>query len=96
MTDKRNEYISQAQEKLDLINAQIVELEAKASETRGDARRELKDMLSGIRQSKDKAERRFEELRLASKPAWQDLKLGVEQAWDSLSDAVNRAGERFQ
>ena len=96
MTDTRNEYVAQAQEKLELINARIVELEAKASEKQGDARREFKDKLSGIRESKDKAERRLNELRAASKPAWEDLKLGVEQAWVSLSNAVDNAGERFK
>jgi hypothetical protein len=96
MTDARSEYISRAKEKLDIIDAKLVELEAKANEKSGDARRELKDKLGGIRESKEKAERRLEELRRASKPAWEDVKLGVEQAWDSLSNAVERASERFK
>jgi BMFP domain-containing protein YqiC len=35
MTDDRNEYISKAKENLDLLNARIVELEAKANEKIG-------------------------------------------------------------
>ncbi len=42
MTEERNEFIAQAQEKLDLLNAKIKGLEAKANEKTGDARRELK------------------------------------------------------
>lgn len=96
MTDRRSEYISKAKENLDLLNARIVELEARANKKTGEVRREFKANLSGIRESKEQAERRLEELRLASKPAWEDVKHGVEQAWHSLSDAVDRASERFQ
>lgn len=95
MTDARNEYISKAKENLDLLNARIVELEAKANEKTGEVRRELKAKLSGLRESKDQAERRLDELRLASKPAWEDVKQGVEKAWHSLSDAIDRATERL-
>jgi hypothetical protein len=59
-------------------------------------RRELKATLSRIRQSKEQAEQRLAELRLASKPAWEDLKLGAEQAWHFLSESVDRASERFK
>lgn len=96
MTDTRSEYISKAKENLDSIDARIVDLEAKAKKTTGVARREFEAKLSGIRESKDQMKRRIEELRLASKPAWEDLKHGTEKAWNSLSDAIDRAGERLQ
>ena len=96
MTDSRSEYIDKAKENLDLINAKIVELEAKANETGGEMKREMKSKLEGIREYKQKADRRLDELRVASKPAWEDVKQGAEEAWSSLSDAVERAGKRFQ
>lgn len=96
MTDARSEYIEKAKENLDLINARIVELEAKANEKTGEARRELKSKLTSIREYKDQAERRLDDLRRASKPAWEDVKYGAEQAWTTLSDAVERASKRFQ
>lgn len=96
MTEERNEFIAQAQEKLDLLNAKIKGLEAKANEKTGEARRELKIKLNEIRESKDKAEQRLQELRAASQPAWEDLKLGVEQAWKSVANAANSASKRFQ
>jgi BMFP domain-containing protein YqiC len=96
MTDTRSEFISKTKENLDLLNARIVELEAKANEKTGEVRREFKAKISGLRESKAQADRRLEELRLASKPAWEDVKKGVEQAWHSLSDAVDSASSRFQ
>lgn len=96
MSDTRSEYIDKAKEELDLINARIVKLEATVNEKTGEARREMKTMLGGIRESRERAERRLEELRLASKPAWENVKYGVEHAWKSLSDSVDRASERFQ
>jgi hypothetical protein len=96
MTNERGEYIAQAKEKLDLLNARIVELEAKANEKAGEVRREFKAKLTGIRELKDQADGRLERLRLTSQPAWEDAKRGAEQAWKSVADAVEKAKERFQ
>lgn len=96
MTEERIEFIAQAREKLDLLSAKITDLEAKANEKTGEARRELKANLNEIRKSRDKAEQRLQELRLATKPAWEDVKVGVEQAWKSVANAVDSASQRFQ
>ena len=96
MTDTKSEYLAKAKENLNVINAKLVELDALAEKKTGDARRELKEKLSGIRESRDQAVRRLEDLKLASKPAWEDVKQGVEQAWTSLSNAVDNASKRFQ
>lgn len=96
MTNERGEYIAQAREKLEILNARIVELEAKANEKAGDVRRELKARLSGIRELKGQADGRLERLRLTSQPAWEDAKRSVEQARKSVADAVEKARERFQ
>lgn len=96
MSDIRSESVSKAKEDLNLLDARIGELEAKANKKTGEVRREFKERISGLRDSKDKAERRLDELRQASKPAWEDVKEGVEQAWHSLSDAVDNAAERFK
>ena len=95
MTDTRTEFITKAKENLDQIDAKIVELEAKANQKKGDLRRDLEETLTSIRQRKDEAKLRLEELRLASKPAWNDVKQGVEQAQSALSKALHSATERF-
>jgi BMFP domain-containing protein YqiC len=95
MSHERQEYLAQLQEKLDVLSARIAELEAKANERSGDARRELKAKISTLRESGREAERRLEEVRLASKEALKDVKLGAEHAWKSLADAVESAGRRF-
>lgn len=96
MTDSRSEYIAEAKKNLNLLDAKITELEAKANEKKGEARREFDSKITGIRDSKEQMERRIEELKLASKPAWEDVKQGAEQAWRTLSNAVDNASERFQ
>lgn len=96
MNTTRNEFIAKAKKNLDTIDARLVELEAKARHKKGEANREIKTSIDEIRKSKDRAERRLEELKLASKPAWDDVKKGVEQAWKSLSNAVDSASARFQ
>ena len=96
MTDKRNEYMEKTKENLDVMNAKITELEAIARKKTGEARRDLRERLDEIRQSREKAEQRLAELRQAAKPAWDDVKHGFEDAWRSLSKAVDRATDRFQ
>jgi hypothetical protein len=96
MTDTKNEFIEKTRKNLDLLEVRLTELETKARDKKGDAQRELKEKLDAIRGSKMKMERRLEELRLASKPAWEDVKQGAEEAWNALSQAVDKASERFQ
>ena len=95
MTDKRTEYMEKTKENLDLMNAKIAKLEAIAGKKTGEARRDLRERLDDIKQSREKAEKRLEELRESAKPAWDDMKHGFEDAWQSLSKAVDRATDRF-
>jgi F0F1-type ATP synthase membrane subunit b/b' len=95
VTETRNEYIAKAREKLEVLDSKIVALEAQVGAKAGEARREFRTKLSEIKQSRDRAERRLQELRLASKPAWEDVKQGVEKAWKSLETAVDRAKQEF-
>jgi hypothetical protein len=96
MTDTKNEYITEAKKKLDALDERLIELETRAKSEQGIAQRELRSKLDAIRQSKLRMERRVEEMRLASKPAWEDVKQGAEEAWEALSHAVDKASARFQ
>ena len=96
MTSTRNEYIAKARENLNLLNARILELEAKAKEKKGEVRREMDAKLDGIRETKEQAQRQLQELKMASEPAWEDVKQGADQAYQTLSEAIERARKRFQ
>lgn len=91
----REDYIAEVKEKLDVLNARIAELEARANEKAGEARREFKARLSTLREANREAERKLEEARLASKEAWYEVRLGAEHAWKSLASAVERARHRL-
>jgi hypothetical protein len=96
MTDTRSEYLAKAKENLELVSTRLVELEALAEKKSGDARRKFKANLRGIRESRDQAARRLDDLRLASQPAWEDGKEIVERDQASLSYAVDNARKKFQ
>jgi len=96
MTDNRNAYIEKTTENLDLLKAKIRKLEALANKKTGEARRDLRERLDDIRQTREKAEERLKELQRATSPAWDDIKQGFEDAWQSLSTAVDSATDRFQ
>ena len=62
MTDASNEYLSKAEKTVDLLNARIVELEAKTNEKPGEVHQELKAKLSRLRELKEQAQRRLDKL----------------------------------
>ncbi len=93
---RREDYIERAKEKLDLLNADLAKLEARANSATGAVKREIRSELDDIRKSKEDAETRLQELRSASDSAWEDLKAGAEQAWRSLSRSVEIASARFK
>ena len=93
---RREDYIDSAKEKLDLLNADLAKLEARASSATGSMEREIRSELDELRKSKEDAESKLQELRSASDSAWEDLKAGAEQAWRSLSRSVDSATARFK
>jgi hypothetical protein len=97
MTETRHEYLSRAEEKLNTLTGRIVDLESKADQRSGDdAGREMRALIETIRNSRERAEHRLRELRLASQPAWEEVREGVEEAWRSLSRAIDKANERLK
>lgn len=96
MTPKREEYIEKTKNKLDVLNAEIYKLEARAREVKGDAKVEINKELDTIKESKQAVNDKLRELSSASDAAWEDLKAGAELAWRSLSQSLDSAAQRFK
>ena len=96
MTDNRNEFIERTKEKLDVLDARIEMIEAKANEKQGEARRELEDKLQEFRDAKSDLSDRLTELKNSGGDAWDEVKDGIEQSWNTLSASLERATARLQ
>lgn len=92
----RDAYIEKYKARLDLINADITRLEAKANLVKADAKVRYEQELASLRQKRDKANAKFSEIKNASGEAWQSLQHGAEDAWKSISDSVKDAIEKFK
>ena len=92
----RDETIEKLKTSLDRLNLQIDRLEAKAAEASADAKLKYQDQLSSLRQRREEANSKLDELRSASSDAWADLREGAEKVWQETTQAVSAAAERFR
>lgn len=92
----KEEFVRKMHSKLDIWNAEIDALTAKASSAEASARAEYHKQIEALRGKRDEARSKLDALESAGEGAWEDLKAGVELAWDAVSEAVQSATSRFK
>lgn len=92
----REIYMEKYKAQLDLVDAEIDRLEAKARIAKADVKIHFDQELSGLRDKRDGARAKLGEIKLASGDAWETLKQGAEDAWTSVSTAVKGAVDKFK
>jgi uncharacterized coiled-coil DUF342 family protein len=92
----REEYIDKLAAQLKEWSAKIDELESKARAATVDAKAEYEKQIVQIKNKRDEAAGKLQELRSASADAWDTLKAGAETAWVDLKGAITAAKERFK
>ncbi len=95
MTD-RKVYIEKMKAKLDIWDADISRLEARAKVAKADMELKYSNEIKRLKKQRKEAAEKLSELQTAGDGAWGDLKAGVESAWDSLGIAVSSAISRFR
>lgn len=92
----RNDYVRKMHAKLDVWNAEIDALAAKADQAAAETRAEYHKRIEALRAQRDDARKKMEHLQSAGESAWQDMKAGVEMAWGALGEAIDSAKSRFK
>lgn len=92
----REEYIRKLQAKLEVWNAEIDKLGAKAGEVSADIKNEYREQIESLRKKQATARVKIDELQQASEHAWKDMKTGIEHAWNSLEEAIAAVKSRFK
>lgn len=85
----REEYIEKLNAKLKQWDARIEKLEADARSAKASAKIELNDKLDDLRNRRDGARERLEQMRAANAAAFEELKKGFEQFWDHAKRAFD-------
>ncbi|MDD1677551.1 MAG: hypothetical protein LUQ40_07445 [Methanomicrobiales archaeon] len=92
----REEHIDKLAAQLKEWSAKIDELETKASATKADVKAGYENQIRQLKDKRDAALQKLQELKGASTDAWDTLKAGAETAWADLKNAVTAAKERFK
>jgi hypothetical protein len=87
----RDAYKQKMEAELDLAQAKVGELRARAKGLAADARIGLGRQVDGLEKDIDAAKGRLRDLGAAGEDAWEGLKGGIDGAWDKLSTAVRDA-----
>jgi hypothetical protein len=92
----RNEYVENMKARLDQWNKEIAEWEAKARVARTDMQIEYEMRLDALRQQRDEAAVKLDELQKSAGEAWRDLAQGADDAWARMRDALEKASSHFK
>ena len=92
----REEYIDKLAAQLKEWSAKIDELESKARAAKADAKTGYENQIRQLKDKRETASQKLQELKGASTEAWDTLKAGAETAWADLKNAVTAAKERFK
>ncbi len=92
---KREEYIDKLASQLKEWSAKIDEIESKAKATRTDMKTEYEKQINQLKDKRDAAKQKLQELKGSSSEAWDALKAGSEAAWTDLKNSVTAAKEKF-
>lgn len=92
---KRDEFVKQMQAKLDVWNAGIDELEAKARKRQAQSTHDYRARLAELKGKRDEAVGKLKEVQNPSEDAWESLKMGTERIWDDMKQTVQETRKVF-
>jgi uncharacterized protein YfiM (DUF2279 family) len=92
----REEYIDKFAAQLKEWSAKIDELESKANAAKVDVKSEYEKQIKQMKDKRDTAMQKLQELKGASTDAWDALKAGSEASWADFKNAVTAAKEKFK
>jgi len=93
--DQQQVYREKVQAELNLLNAQVDEMKAKAAQAQADTKIQYNSLLEELQTRQVAVQMRLEELQAASQDAWEDIQTGVEAAWLDLQQSFQNAVAKF-
>jgi hypothetical protein len=91
----KDEYTEKLKTQLNEWNIEIDKLQARAKEAYVDASVSIENNIETLREKRDEAQEKLEELYKTSGISWEHLKKGAENAWRELRDALEKAKSEF-
>jgi DNA repair ATPase RecN len=92
----REDFVQRLKEKIDLWNADLDRLQARADQASSETRIKYQQQIADLQERRGELEDKMAQLRCAGEGAWDDVKTGMEIAWGSMSEALSSALHRFK
>lgn len=93
---KREEYIDKLAAQLKEWSSKIDEVETKARAAGSDMKAGYEDQIRQLKDKREVAAQKLQELKSSSAEAWVALKAGADAAWAELKSAMAAAREKFK
>ena len=92
---QREEYRRQAQADLNKLDEQLASWRAKAKAAANPARADMEKVLDELKQKREEASRRLDELKDEHRDDWDKVKRDADKAFNDFRDALGRVRLRF-
>ena len=92
---EKNAYQEKLEAQLDIWQAEIDKLRAKADQASADARLQYDKQVDELVKYQKTGKQKLRELQDANEQAWHDMRHGMEQAWDDMMKAWKAAMSRY-
>lgn len=89
------DYVSRMKAQFKKWDAEVDELSARGASASDEARTVYVDQVRALRESRDAAQKSFQQMRAAGESASVHLKDGMEQAWKAMQKSLERASSSF-
>jgi leucyl aminopeptidase (aminopeptidase T) len=96
LIEKKKEALEHGKALLKKTDEEIEVLEAKAAKASGEAKTAYDEEIKSLKQKRDKAGKKFDELENASKDSWEAAKQGFAEAYEALYEAYKEALTKFK
>ncbi|HEU18598.1 MAG TPA: DUF2254 domain-containing protein [Deltaproteobacteria bacterium] len=92
----RKAFIDKLAAQLKQWDADIDKLEAKAEKAKAEAKADYQKQIEDLRDKKQTAKDKLDEVKQAGEEAWEELKSGAEEAFDTMKNAFQSAIAKFK
>ena len=92
----RDEFVKNLKTQLDDLNTGIEKIELKAQSIKEDSKEKLQEKIKFLREKRDSAFAKIQEVKNTGEETWQDLKRGTENVVSSLKNAISKTMAHFK
>lgn len=89
--DLQTAYAQKLEARLDRWNAELVKLEARASEAEADAKIEYRKKIDEMKSQRDAIQKKLGDMKDAGANAWNEIRDGIDEAWSALQKSFEKA-----